>query len=733
MPKPRVLIIAAPFGFGPPAKSLILARSLEGVAEVSFSADRDAHDFIARYKPTEARCVRGPFSRTFHDRDSLANFDYAISVNHFPAVQHLARLGLASRTIFHDSLLSWRTAESKAPIPPRLLAYLVQDYPGAADLVDRRAAGFVALTAPLMWPLAQDLPECPRRDVVLHLGGMTSPLAEWDDIAEPIGKLVSHISQVLSQHGLSLAVIGSAHLKTLSLADENVNVLGDASPETTTRLIARSRLLVTTPGIGAVYEAMANDTPLVLLPPMNSAQLHHYLVFTRHDVPGVMPPRIVSQLAERAGKLNWEQQTRLCLHLLQAPAASLSTGLPAFVKSALAGNSSGRPLQAQRLLFGTLSKSSTIDIVKDLLSSNRTAIQDRTGEPDKALVGQPGLEKYLHLLPKVELHVHLEGSIRPELLLGLADRNKIALPFSDSDQFYERCTFGKFRDFANILLMGVGCLRRLEDFFDVVIDIGAGLANQNVRYAEITWTPQFYLKREFPLDNILGTLNEARREVKARSGPDLRWIPDLVRSYPAPASAIAQWAASRQTAGVVALGLGGPEAGHPASGFATQFEHAHSLGLPANPHAGEGAGPESIWQTIEHLRPSRIGHGVRAIEDEHLVSYLAREAMPLEVCLTSNVKLGVYPSYAEHPVKRLVDAGCTISLNSDDPVFFQTTLTNEYVHAVLDCGLAIQDIKNTIINSVRSSYRSAEEKQFMQNEFEHEFAKLDRLFHGSHA
>lgn len=733
MRKPRVLIIAAPFGFGPAAKSLIFARGLEDVAEVTFSADCDAYDFIARHKPPGMDCVRGPLPDLSPHRRSLSDFDCAISVNHIPAVQHLARLGLASRTIFHDSLLSWRKAEAEVEarmgLHSRLRACLVQDYPGAAGLLDRRAADVVALTAPLMWPLACEPSDGHRRSVVLHLGGITSRLAKWDEIAEPIGKLVSHVCRVFGRHGLAVAVVGSAHLKTLPLSEQNVHVLGDLSPEATARLIARGRLLVTTPGIGAIYEAMANDTPLVLLPPMNSTQLHHYRVLTMHGIPGSMPAEIVHRLVADAGKLGWEGQTLLCHRLLRVPSASLTADLPGIASGALAevaaGDVEGSPVQAQRRLFGSLSRVSAIDVVRDILSSTPTPVRLRVVEDAPDRDGRVGIEQHLLRLPKVELHVHLEGSIRPEILLRLGERHKIALPFSAPDQYYKRCTFSNFGDFAKTLLLGVRCLRGPEDFFDLVIDIGHGLTRQSVRYAEITWTPQFYLGSRFALDDILGAMNEARRELNAQSGLDLRWIPDLVRSYPAPAAAIANWAASRTAAGVVALGLGGPEAAHPAPAFAAHFGQARARGLPANPHAGEGAGPESVWQTIEHLHPARIGHGVRAIEDERLVAFLAREAIPLEVCLTSNVKLGVYRSLAEHPVKRLIDAGCTVTLNSDDPVLFQTTLTDEYIHAVRECGLTLEEVKATILASLRASYLAEDKKHSMQIEFEREFSRLD--------
>ena len=337
---------------------------------------------------------------------------------------------------------------------------------------------------------------------------------------------------------------------------------------------------------------------------------------------------------------------------------------------------------------------------------------------------------YFEALPKVELHLHMEGAIRPETLLRLADRNHLRLPFTNPDQWQQFCIYRNFGDFAKALLTGVRCLQQPEDFFDLIIDIGQHLAEQNILYAEVTWTPQFYINRTQSLEVIFDALNEARRQICSQFGVDIRWIPDLVRSFPDPAWAITKWASQPdvRSAGVVALGLGGPEAGHPASGFAAQFEYARAQGLPANPHTGEGMGAEGIWETIKSLKPTRLGHGVRAIEDQNLVAYLASHAIPLEVCLTSNVMLGVFPSYAEHPVKRLIDAGCAVSLNSDDPILFQTTLAQEYVHAVRRCGLDIQDVKQAILSAIRFSYLPADEKLLMQEKFQREFIAVDSAF-----
>ncbi len=351
---------------------------------------------------------------------------------------------------------------------------------------------------------------------------------------------------------------------------------------------------------------------------------------------------------------------------------------------------------------------------------------------DQKRARQPSVADYIKALPKVELHLHLEGSLRPQRLLTLAERNRLRLPFAKPEEFDQLYRYGSFKDFANALLLGVACLRKPEDFYEVVHDLGDMLAADNIRYAEVTWTPQLYLNRGYPLDALLAAMNAARHEIRQHSGIEIRWIPDLVRSYPQHAQAIAAWLSSPaiRDAGVVALGLGGPEAGHPATVFRPAFALARKAGLPANPHAGEGAGPDSMWETIEQLQPVRIGHGVRSIEDPSLVDYLATHKIPLEVNITSNIRLGVFPSYASHPVKDLIRAGCTVVLNTDDPVLFGTTLSDEYMHGIVQCGLDLNDIRQSILAGVQSSYLPDEQKLALLRTFDTELKRLDAVFPG---
>lgn len=741
--KPRVLIVAAPYGFGPAAKALIVAHGLQDQADLAFCADREAWAFIDRHKPAGVACHRGIFAHRFPDRDSLLAFDQVISVNHAPALVHLHMLGLAARTVFIDSLLAWREASASAAVPPGLLGYLVQDYPGASGLLDRALAAQVALTAPLLWPMPPPDPAAARDGVVLHLGGMTSPLASWDQIAPSVAALVRCVADAAATRGQALTVMGSSHLAGLDLAGGPVTVLGDISPEAAAQRIAGAAALVTTPGIGAVFEALSQDTPVILLPPMNSTQLLHHQVLTRAGLPGVLSGAKRARLQAVAGTLDWQQQTGLCLALLHQVAAHLSAPLARRLSDLLADP---RPaarrdtvLHAQRQVLAGLSPVQPLDVIRGWLPAAAAAGSappvgppDVAPSPARATAARPttdpqALEAAVKALPKVELHVHLEGSIPPELMLSLARRNGLKLPFDQPQQFHRQRPFASFREFADRLLLAVHCLRQPQDFHDAVAVMGAQLVRQNVVYAEVTWTPQFYLRRPTTLDDILAAMNRARARLKSQWGLELRWIPDLVRSFPGAAAHVAQWASQpgTQAAGVVALGLGGPEAGHPATGFEAVFRAARARGLPANPHAGEGAGPGSIWQTLEALEPTRIGHDVSAIEDPVLVEHLARRAVPLEVCLTSNVQLGVSASYAEHPVRRLVDAGCTVSLNTDDPVLFGTTLGREYLHAVRDCGLDLAFVRQQVLGALQSSYLADVDKQRLAAECRQRFQRLD--------
>ncbi len=318
-------------------------------------------------------------------------------------------------------------------------------------------------------------------------------------------------------------------------------------------------------------------------------------------------------------------------------------------------------------------------------------------------------------MPKVELHLHFEGSLSPRTMLRLAKKYSLPIQGYSEDQLRSLYSYRTFRDFANVLMYSVGMLRHPDDFFDAMMDIGEQLIDDNVCYAEVTWTPQLYLNRPFSIDSVLDALNRARRRLEDECGLTIRWIPDLVRSYPAPSMAVVKWVCQKydDDAGIVALGLGGPEPNCPASNFASAFAVARDHGLPINPHAGETAGPSSVWETLLCTQPRRIGHGVRSLDDPLLLTFLAQNSIVLEICLTSNLKLGVCSSISEHPLREFMRLGIPVVLNTDDRAMFSTTLSDEYFigHSLL--GLSIPQLRSMTLKAVEYSYLAPDEKKYL--------------------
>lgn len=242
--------------------------------------------------------------------------------------------------------------------------------------------------------------------------------------------------------------------------------------------------------------------------------------------------------------------------------------------------------------------------------------------------------------------------------------------------------FEDFDDFARLFMVGLSMLRDGEDFYVAVVALVEELAAQNVRYAEITTTAHSHVTRGIPLEEYVAGLDEGRKAA-SRLGVEVNWIIDIPRSLEEPSSefTIDLLTSGRAPDGVVGLGLGGPERGFPPHLYRASFERAKAEGLLAVPHAGETSGPAAVREAVDELRADRIGHGVRVVDDPRLLEEVAAARLPLEVCLSSNVLLNVCPDLQEHPVTTLAAAGAMVTINSDDPAYFSTTLTDEYLLA----------------------------------------------------
>lgn len=316
-------------------------------------------------------------------------------------------------------------------------------------------------------------------------------------------------------------------------------------------------------------------------------------------------------------------------------------------------------------------------------------------------------------MPKVELHVHLEGSVSPRTFLRLCERHGIEPPAQTEEALARLFHFKDFSAFVPMYLAIQNSIRTAEDFALVVEELAADRAAQHILYSEVTVTPYIHIwqnKGTRPEDIIEG-LEEGRRRARERFGVELRWILDIPRNLPEPAATwTTDWAIAWRERGVVALGLGGNEATAPPEPFATAFARARAAGLHSVPHAGETGGPASVWGALHALAAERIGHGVRAVEDPLLLAYLRERQIPLEVNPTSNVRLGVYPSLEQHPFPHLWRMGLYLTVNSDDPPLFETTLTDEYVRVAETFGLGWEDIKRLVLNAARAAFLPADEK-----------------------
>ena len=324
-------------------------------------------------------------------------------------------------------------------------------------------------------------------------------------------------------------------------------------------------------------------------------------------------------------------------------------------------------------------------------------------------------------MPKAELHIHLEGSVRPATLLALAARNGIALPFADEAALRDYYRFRDFDHFLAVYDLICDTIRTPDDLTLMTYELGASAAAQQIRYMEVTFTTCGRLRRGLSLDDQLAGVRAGARQAEHEFGVRMQFIPDVVAENTIDeAWTLARWAVEQQGNGVCALGLAGREVGRDAAALAPVFTYVRDAGLPRTLHAGETVGPESIWDAFTTLHADRIGHGVRVIEDPKLLELLYAMQVPLEICPTSNVRLGLYPSLAAHPIATLWRAGLFLTLNTDDPPMFNTTLTDEYRALATVHGFMVDDLKELSLNAVRAAFLPAAEKQAMLDAFEAE-------------
>ena len=320
------------------------------------------------------------------------------------------------------------------------------------------------------------------------------------------------------------------------------------------------------------------------------------------------------------------------------------------------------------------------------------------------------IDQFIRAMPKVELHVHLEGSVRPATLLKLAKRHGVSLPANDEAGLSEWYQFRDFPHFVEIYVAISKCLRTPEDIELVAREFLEGQKDQNILHSEVTYTAstiEKYMGMSWSVQET--ALRKAIEYGESELGISMKLILDIVRGDPPErALEVANWAVGSDLVG--ALGLAGEER-LGASGYESAFSVAKDHGLPIIPHAGETEGPQSIWEALEKTDPVRIGHGVRCLEDPELVREIKSRRIPLELCPSSNVSLGVFRSLKDYPLVELMEEGLILTINSDDPPMFSSSLTEEFLRVQSQFELSKEQLTHLTLNATRHSLLAEERKQ----------------------
>jgi len=320
------------------------------------------------------------------------------------------------------------------------------------------------------------------------------------------------------------------------------------------------------------------------------------------------------------------------------------------------------------------------------------------------------LDAFIGGLPKAELHIHIEGSLEPELMFELAERNEVEIPFASVDEIRAAYSFNRLQDFLDIYYQGADVLQTEEDFRDLAIAYFDRAAADNVRHAEIFFDPQTHTARGISFCTVIEGLLAGMADAEKRHGISSKLILCFLRHLSEVEAFATLAEAGPWLDRIAAVGLDSSELGHPPEKFARVFQAAAEQGLKRVAHAGEEGPPDYVWQALDLLHVDRLDHGNRALEDPVLVERLAREKMTLTVCPLSNLKLCVVGDMADHPIDRMLAKGLRATINSDDPAYFGGYINANYRAAAEARGLGVEQLAELARNSFLGSFLSGDEK-----------------------
>ncbi len=309
---------------------------------------------------------------------------------------------------------------------------------------------------------------------------------------------------------------------------------------------------------------------------------------------------------------------------------------------------------------------------------------------------------WLNALPKAELHMHLEGSLEPELMFKLAERNRIQLPWDNVETLRSAYAFNNLQEFLDIYYQGANVLQTEQDFYDLTWAYLKKCEEQNVIHVEPFFDPQTHTARGISMEVAITGISEALGDARDMLGISSGLILSFLRHLPEEEAFATLQQAMPFRDLFFAVGLDSSEMGHPPSKFTNVFAKARSEGLLAVAHAGEEGPPEYVWEALDLLKVSRIDHGVRAWEDPRLIARLIEEQIPLTVCPLSNTKLRVYQDMSEHPILEMLEQGVMVTVNSDDPAYFGGYLTENFQALHTGLGMTQQQAQRLADNSLNA-------------------------------
>ena len=329
---------------------------------------------------------------------------------------------------------------------------------------------------------------------------------------------------------------------------------------------------------------------------------------------------------------------------------------------------------------------------------------------------------FIRWMPKAELHIHIEGSLEPEMMFELAERNGVALRYASAEEARRAYDFGDLQSFLDLYYEGMQVLLHEQDFYDLTWSYLQKVSEQNVRHAEIFFDPQAHTGREVPFETVISGIHRALVDAERQLSISSKLIMCFLRHLSAKEAMETLDDSLPFRERIVGVGLDSSEIGHPPRDFKTVFDRAREDGLLTVAHAGEEGPPEYIWQALDDLKVSRIDHGVRCTEDPKLVERLREEQVPLTVCPLSNVKLRVFNTIQDHNLKRMLDFGLRVTLNSDDPAYFGGYVDENFYAAQEGLHLSRDDVYELTKNSFEASFLDAESKQRLLYELDGYFA-----------